>query len=537
MGADIVFLNGEIITVDQDNNILQSIAINKNKIIAVGSNQEINPYIVENTRVIDLEGRTVLPGFIDSHLHVLSGTNKLGIDCKEQKITSIKNLLRALQRKKSETPKGQWIRASGFNEMSMLEERYPTIEELNDISNEHPIYISRTCNHISIVNNYALKLAGIDTNQIDSINNQIERDCKGTLTGRLIESANMKMFEAANYTDEELYKSFKLASDEFLSYGITSIHDAGGHGPNHFRNIYKSVKSGDMKVRVYAMICALNNSEEFVNKMIDAGIVTGIGDDRFRIGPAKIFIDGSSSGPTIATRKPYASNEKDYGILYYTQEEIDRILTKAHQMGFQITAHAQGDRAIEMILNSIEKLQTEFPRENCRHRIEHAGITEPDLQLRIKKLNVIPIPNPPFFYEFGEGYIKNYGERVDYMYPLRDYLNQSITAAAGSDCPVTSCNPLLGIHVAVNRKSKNGISVGENQRVNVLEAIRMYTWNGAYASFEEERKGSLEVGKLADLVVLDSSLLNTENEKIKDVNVTLTMVDGEIVFERNLVQN
>ncbi|WP_042347029.1 amidohydrolase [Bacillus massiliigorillae] len=536
MGADIVFLNGEIITVDSKNNVMQSIAIKKNKIIAVGSNQEINSYIDDGTKVINLEGKTVLPGFIDSHLHVLVGTNKLGIDCKEQNITSIKELLRDLQKKKLETPKGQWIRASGFNEMSMVEKRYPTIEELNDISNEHPIYISRTCNHISIVNNYALELAGMDTIQFDSSNNQIECNHNGKLTGRLIESANMKMFEASNYTDEELYKSFKLASDEFLSYGITSIHDAGGHGPNHFKTIFKSVKSGEMKVRVYAMICALNNSEEFVNKMIDAGIVTGIGDDRFRIGPAKIFLDGSSSGPTIATRKPYTSNEKDYGILYYTQEEIDRVLTRAHQNGFQITAHAQGDRAIEMLLNAIERLQTEFPREDCRHRIEHAGIAEPDLQLRMKKLNVIPIPNPPFFYEFGEGYIQNYGDRVDYMYPLHDYVNQGIVAAAGSDCPVTSCNPLLGIHVAVNRKSKNGISVGDRQRVNLLDAIRMYTWNGAYASFEEDRKGSLEVGKLADLVVLDSSLLKTEDKNIKDIKASMTMVDGEIVFERKLVQ-
>lgn len=533
MAADIVFLNGEVITVDHENNVEQSIAIKGNKIIAVGSNQDISSYITEKTKVIDLHGKTVFPGFIDSHLHILHGTNKLGVDCKELQIKSIKDLLKALKSKKLETPTGQWIRASGFNEMTILEGRYPTIDELDEISKEHPIYISRTCNHICVVNSKALEIAGINEKTTDFGNDQIERDHTGKLTGRLIESANMKMGEVAKYSGEELLRSFKLASDEFLSFGITSIHDAGGHGPDHFRNIFMAVQSGDIRVRVYAMVCALNNSEEFVDKMIDAGIVTGIGDDKFRVGPAKIFTDGSSSGPTIATRKPYTSNPNDYGILYYTQEEIDKILTKAHQKGFQITAHAQGDRAIEMVLNSIESLQKKYPRKNCRHRIEHAGITEPDLQERMKELDVIPIPNPPFFYEFGEGYIKNYGERVNHMYPLRDFLNQEIIAAAGSDCPVTSCNPLLGIHVAVNRKSKNGINVGRNQRISVLEAIRMYTWNGAYASFEEERKGSLEVGKLADLVVLDNSILNTEEQNIKDLTVTMTIVDGEILFERS----
>ncbi|WJE54482.1 amidohydrolase [Bacillus cereus] len=532
MKADFIFINGEVITVNRANDVEEAIAIKGNRIIALGTNEDMKPYITENTKVIDLQEKSLLPGFIDSHLHILHGTNKLGVDCKEPHIKSIKDLIEALKVKKLETPKGQWIRASGFNEMAVLEGRYPTIGELDEVSKEHPIYVSRACNHICVVNSKALEIAGIDESTSNLDNAQIERDDAGKLTGRLIESANMKMLEVAKYTEEELLKAFKLASDDFLSYGITSIHDAGGHGPEHFRNIFKAVQVGDVRVRVYAMICALHNSEEFVDKMIDAGIVTGMGDDKFRIGPAKIFTDGSSSGPTIATRKPYTSNHADYGILYYTQEEIDRVLTRAHQKGFQITAHAQGDRAIEMVLNCIESAQQKYPRINCRHRIEHAGIAEPDLQERMKNLDVIPIPNPPFFYEFGEGYIKNYGERVNHMYPLRDYLNHEIIAAAGSDCPVISCNPLLGIHVAVNRKSKNGIDVGRNQRVSVLEAIRLYTWNGAYASFEEDRKGSLDVGKFADLIVLDKSILNTEEQNIKELVVNMTMIDGDVVFKR-----
>ncbi|MGC5327235.1 amidohydrolase [Brevibacillus sp. SYSU BS000544] len=530
MFHELVFLNGEVITVDQENSIAEAVAIQGNRIIAVGTNQEIKPYITAKTKVVDLQGKSILPGFIDAHLHILHGTNRMGINCKEPPIKSIKDLIECLKQKKSETAKGEWIRAFGFNEMSVDERRYPTIKELDEVSKDHPIFISRTCNHICVVNSKALEIAQIDETSFES--GQIEKDEHGNLTGRFIEGANMKMAEVAKYNETELLTAFKIASDEFLTNGITSIHDAGGHGPEHIRSIFKAVQNRDVRVRVYAMICTLNQSEVFVEKMIDTGIVTGLGDDRFRIGPAKIFTDGSSSGPTIATRKAYTSNPSDYGILYFTQEEIDRILIPAHQKGFQITAHAQGDRAIEMVLNCIEKAQNDFPRTDCRHRIEHAGIAEADLQERMKKLGVIPIPNPPFFYEFGEGYIKNYGDRVNQMYPLRDYIEQNIIAAAGSDCPVTSCNPLLGIHVAVNRKSKNGVEVGVNQRVSVLEAIRQYTWNGAYASFEEDRKGSIEAGKLADLVVLDRSILNTKDENIKDVIVDMTIVDGIIEYER-----
>lgn len=205
---------------------------------------------------------------------------------------------------------------------------------------------------------------------------------------------------------------------------------------------------------------------------------------------------------------------------------------EAHKKGFQITAHAQGDRAIEMVLNSIEQALQEYPRENHRHRIEHAGITEPDLQERMKELEIVPIPNPPFFYESGDGYLKNYGERVNYMYPVRNFIDRGIIAAASSDSPVTDCNPLLGIHVAVNRRSKLGQEVGSNQRIDVLEAIKLYTWNGAYASFEEDIKGSIEVGKLADFVVINSSILSTEESKIKDLSVEITVLDGKTVYQK-----
>lgn len=531
--ADLVFLNGEVITVDDRNRIAEAVAIEGNRIKVVGTNEEMKKFIGEKTKVIDLEGKSLLPGFIDSHLHLtMYGVNQQAVNCKADHIQSIGDILADLREKAKEIPKGGWIRAWGFNETKIKEKRYPTKEELDRISSEHPIIIVRTCGHISVVNSKALEIAKIDRTAPNPEGGFIERDARGNTTGRLVETAHMAMNEIAAYTEEELRKGMKTASDHFVASGITSVHEAGGFGPDNFRIMQQAAQSKDIRVRVYAMICTLNNSDRFVDDLMRAGVATGLGDHFFKIGPAKVFTDGSSTGPTIATRQPYTSDPENSGILYYSQEELDRILGQAHKKGYQITAHAQGDLAIEMVLNCIEKALNEQPRKDHRHRIEHAGIASADLQERMKKLGVIPIPNPPFFYEFGESYVKNYGSRVDDMYPLRDYIDNGIIAAAGSDCPVTHYNPLLGIHVAVNRKTASGQLVGGNQRVGVQEAIRAYTWNGAYASFEENVKGSIEEGKLADLVILNGSILSADPENIKDLSVQMTIIDGEVVFKK-----
>ncbi|WP_456959666.1 amidohydrolase [Lysinibacillus sp. TE18511] len=533
MEAEVVFINGEVITVDQKNTVTEAVAVKDNRIIFVGLNSEVNSFIGEKTSVIDLQGKTLLPGFIDSHIHLTYyGLNQLAINCKAEHIDSIKVLLDDLKKKSLETPKGEWIRAFGFNETAVKEMRYPTIDELNSISVEHPIMISRTCNHISVLNSKALELAQINENTPDPDGGVIERDLEGKLTGKLIEAANMEMSDVARHTEDEQRQAVKIASDHFIASGLTSVHDAGGQGPDSFRILQQAVKSRDIRVRVYAMICQINNSQEFVHKMMESGVVTGTGDERFKVGPAKMFTDGSSTGPTIATRKPYDSDPNNYGILYQSEEEIYEVLGEAHKKGYQLTVHAQGDKAIEMYLNCVEKAIEESPRTNHRHRIEHAGISSPDLQERMKKLGIIPIPNPPFPYEFGEIYVRHYGDRVQHMYAARDYIDQGIIAAGGSDAPVTDINPLLGIHVAVNRKSQSGMDIGSSQCISVMEAIKLYTWNGAYASFEEDIKGSIEVGKLADLVVLNDSILNVSPDQIKDLKVEKTMIDGEIIYSK-----
>lgn len=531
MHADHVFINGEVITVDPEDRVLQAAAVRGNEICAVGTTEEILRLRGPGTRVIDLQGSSLLPGFIDSHLHLmLHGTNYLGVDCKNG-VSSIGEISERLAGRAGETPPGEWVRGWGYNDQRLAEGRHPTREELDRVSTEHPILLTRTCNHISVANSRALELLGFTRDTPDPEGGEISRDANGDPDGVLKETAHMMAFQFSRYGEEEILEALRIADRDLASLGITSVHEAGGYGPDQMRVMQRAAAEGHLRVRVCAMVCSLHESEKFVEKMVGAGIVTGLGDERFRIGPAKIFTDGASSGPTCATREPYTSDPTNTGILYYTQEEVDAILGEAHRHGFQITAHAIGDRGVEIVVNCIEKALREHPREDHRHRIEHAGMVPPDLMHRIKNLGIIPIPNPAFFYEFGEGYIKNYGDRVEHMFPMADYVEQGVVAAAGSDSPVTFANPMQGIYCAITRKTASGTPVGERQKVSILDAIRAFTLNGAYATFEEDRKGSIEPGKLADLAVLDGSILSAAPEDILSMQPTLTMIGGEIVYE------
>ena len=296
--------------------------------------------------------------------------------------------------------------------------------------------------------------------------------------------------------------------------------------------IKKSIETKGIQLRIYAMIGSLTDSESFIDAIMESDVKTGDGDEWLKIGPAKLFTDGSSTGPTIGTREGYTSDKNNKGVLYYQQGELNECLGKAHELGFQITAHAQGDRAVEMMLNCIENALIKHPRLNHRHRIEHAGIAPEDLQIRMKELDVIPIPNPAFIYMNGESYVKNYGDRVNKMYPVRDYIDKGIIAPIASDAPVVGVNPFLGIHAAVNRLSREGNGVGTDQSISLMQGIEAYTKHAAYASFDEDVKGSLKPGMLADLIVLDRNIFKAPIEEIKDIQVELTMIDGEIVFER-----
>ncbi|WHY91666.1 amidohydrolase [Neobacillus cucumis] len=535
MVSNYLFINGEVITVNQKDEIHRAVAVKGREIIAVGSTEEILRLKDDDSKVIDLNGRTLLPGFIESHLHIsLYGTNQLSVSCKDESVQSISDLLEKLKEKAKETPKGEWVRAWGYNDQTIADGRFPTKEELDTVSTEHPIMVVRACNHISTVNSLGLQIASIDKNTPDPEGGKIVRGADGEPNGLLLENAHMQVFQIAGFTRDELQKAHSIASGDFAKKGITSIHDATGYGVSNIEALKQDSESGVIKQRVYAMVGALNEPEKVIKHFLATDLKTKDGNDRFKYGPVKLFLDGSSSGPTIWTREPYDSDLNNYGIHYYQQEEIEEIFIPAHQKGWQITSHAQGDAAIDMLLTCIEKANSLYPREDARHRIEHAGIAQPDLIERMKKQGVIPTPNPAFFFEYGDIYSKNYGKRSSQMYPLHSYLEAGVPAAIASDCPVTDFNPLRGIHSAITRIAPSGSVLGEQERIGLLEAIRMITWNGAHASFSENETGSIEPGKLADIIILDRSILKAKTDEIPSIQVVYTMIDGEIVYSEQL---
>lgn len=534
--ADVIFFNGKVITVNKNDAVMSAVAVKGNKIIAVGSDDEIKMFAGGNTTAVDLAGRALVPGFIDSHIHYSLRGMKQGpvIDIDYDKAHSIKEIKELiLQAVKVKKP-GDWITLNGYDHNKLTEKRHPTREDLDEVAPNNPVRCTRCCAHMGVYNSLALKLGGIeDSSQFAPGEIVVEN---GKLTGLLKENAHMYMGQKVVFTDEQIMEGLLAADKLMMKNGITSVHDAGFDGSAAIRLIGKGTRSGALKTRIRIMIFDLAGKDPgkaLISNYIATGLTTNFGNEHFSIGPCKLMLDGSSSGPSSATKEPYSHDRDLKGILVWTQEEVDEWIAKIHNAGYQVTAHAVGDKAVEIIVNAIEKAMTANPRENCRHRIEHCGIVNPELLKRIKKYGIVPIANPGFIELNGTDYIRFYGDRVNYMFPCKSYIDEGIIAAIGSDTPVILENPMFGLYGAITRADgKTGDVVCEGQKIGILDAIRMYTYNGAYASFEENIKGSIETGKLADLVVLSENILETPANKIKEIKVDLTMIDGEIVYSR-----
>jgi predicted amidohydrolase YtcJ len=377
-----------------------------------------------------------------------------------------------------------------------------------------------------------LKEFQIDRHTPDPEGGRIERDNQGEPTGVLYEQAMLGIRMQTLPSASDLEKGMKLMNRDFLSLGITSVHDASGLNPEEIRIFQKGVAEGWIKVRLYLMFRSSGPSNQLGEIYLECGMLTGFGNERLRLGPYKLMLDGAGSGGSAAMRAPYPHTPSDYGILYMNQDELDKKVLKAHQAGYQIAIHAIGDQAIEMALSSFEKALRQHPRRDHRHRIEHCGFLDDSLIDKIHKLDVIPVSGLPFLYELGDTYIDIYGQdRLSRIYPLRSLLERGITTSLSSDAPVINPNPMHGIYAAIAHKTQSGQVIAPEEKVNLLQALRAYTLSGAYASFEEDIKGSIEVGKLADLIVLSRNILECPPEEILNTSVDLTMVDGVVVYQ------
>lgn len=534
--ADLIIRSGSVFTVNQTDDMAQAIAVRGGRILAVGTDQEILTYQGPKTRIIHAEGASVVPGFIDAHQHFLMyGLLDRGIlNVAHPRARSIIELQRLIREEAARKQPGEWIKLNGYDHNKLEEGRHPTREELDAAAPDHPVQLTRCCAHMGVYNSRALEITGVGDGSAYAPD-EVVRNEDGSLHGLLKETAHMDTSMKVGFTPEELLDGLMNADRIMAENGITSVHDAGSYNAQATAEIQEACRKGLIHTRIRPMIFDMFGKESgkaYIRSFIATGIHSGCGDDHFRVGPTKIMLDGSSSGPSCAVIEGYSHDPENHGIQVWQQDETDEIILEAHRAGFQVTAHAVGDKAVTIMLNAIEKAQRAFPRKDCRHRIEHCGITNPALIERIAELGVVPVSNPSFITINGSDYNRYYGDRVNHLFAMESYRRRGILTAIGSDAPITHPNPMNSFFGALNRRDiRTGDPVGLDQRIHVKDMVRMFTYNGAYASFEEDRKGSLEPGKLADIVILDRDLLRADPAHITDVKVRYTVIDGQIVYQ------
>jgi predicted amidohydrolase YtcJ len=535
LGADLLLLNGKIITVDPEDSIVEAVAIRGDRIIAVGKNIELKKLAAKGAKIIDLKGKLVLPGIIDSHTHPHNAAmNFLEINCRGEGIKGIMNIQSAVAKKAKSLGLGKWVRGSGYNDSKLFERRQITRKELDEAAPDNPVYIVSDTGHQAVVNSRALDIAGITRSTSDPAGGKIDRDTDGEANGLLYETATKLVSDKVpEYTVEQVKEGLGQLWDQFAEWGITSTHDASGQMLG-IRGYQELLAEGVRKVRVSLMVSLRPwhaGTEDMLSAMSSLGIESGFGDEWLRIMSLKIMGDGSGAGGTAGVYTPQNRGPKGLGLMTTSPEDMERIVLAAHEAGLRVSIHSIGDRGIDIALDCFEKAQKAKPVKDMRHRIEHNSCCTPKQLRRIKKLGVVPSSSIGYMYGLGDQYAENFGpKRSRWLHPHKTMKAMGIIAGGNSDCPVTFYSPWTQIYSAVTRKTSSGQVIGPEEAISVLDAIRVYTLNGAYLSKEEDMKGSIEAGKLADLIVLDRDILSIPSDEIKEVKVLTTIVGGKVVY-------
>ena len=536
--APVVFFNGNVITMDEQHPRARSLVVLNDRIVAVGDGEM--PEWGAAPR-FNLGGLTVVPGFNDAHNHMLNfGLSLEHLDVGHPAAANIRDILRLVRERAATVPPGEWILARNYDENKLVEKRPPTRYELDSASPRHPVLITQNSGHMCVLNTLGLQMSGITDETPDPEGGRIVRDDAGRATGLLQERAQ-RLVEARSRQPglAEMKKALGLAGRQYLSEGITSTQEAGvgAFSPQQVRAFVEARREGLLDVRVYMMISAEifrhipGQAPEPAHFGLDLGLATGFGDEWLKIGPMKIFADGSLVGRTCAMNEPYANEPQNTGFFAGDVEKLRQAILDAHESGWQVAVHAIGDRAISTILDIYEEALSTAPRPGSRHRIEHCGVLNARLIERIRRLKVIPVPQQPFISQLGDGFRRVLGEeRTKLCYPMKSLLQAGIVVPGSSDRPVVLGAPLLGIHDAVNQTTASGQPYVPEEAVQPEEALRFYTVGSAYASFEERVKGSLTPGRLADFVVLDRDPTTVNKSEIRQIKVLCTVVGGKARF-------
>jgi predicted amidohydrolase YtcJ len=531
--ADLVLTNGNIITLRTGGDRAQAVAIGGGKILAAGDNAAIQKYVGAATKVVDLHGQTVVPGFNDVHQHPapLYSWDKPYATLELDTVSSMANLIDLLKRKAAITPKGMLIRGVAYNEFKLGAQ--PTRDFLDKASTDHPILITHASGHLSAANSYMLRISGITRDSKDPPGGALERDASGEPDGIIKESArglltHDRSIDPPKPTADEELDGYRRYFRALLASGLTSIGDCWTT-PAKVK-IYQTLVAEGFPIRFNCYI-----GMDYLDQVLD-GRIPRLHTEFLRIDGIKIFHGNSLSGKTCWLYEPYdtinpVSGKKDYyGIPpARSQASLDSLVVRINHAGLQIACHSNGDREIEMVLTAYERAQKADPHPGIRNRIEHCSITNMAILDRLSKDSVIPVFHS-YANELGDQ-LRVYGpERLSMIMPTRTAIDMDIPFAMHSDYPISRFEPMKRLDGAVNRKARSGVVIGAGQRIGVEEAIKAYTVGGAYTSHEEGVKGRVVAGQFADLVVLDKDPTAIDPAGLPGVGVTMTIVGGKVVF-------
>ncbi|WP_286229895.1 amidohydrolase [Neobacillus mesonae] len=540
LAPDTIYFNGKVITMDEDAANAEAVAVKDGKIIAVGSNNEISKLKGSSTKIVDLKNKILLPGFYDAHSHFpstgMDGTVQVNLNSPPVgPIKTIDDLIIALKDRGMETHEGEWILGRGYDQTLLAEKRHPTRDDLDKVSTELPIYIAHTSGHLAVANSAALKIAGITKGTPNPSGGVIVKDPKtGEPTGVLEESAmGLVSKHIPNVTEEENLAAFKKAVQDYISKGVTTSIIAGA-SKQGLVDLQKYQKQGLLPLRVTAMGSGWGG---VISPGELGGFVTGFGSDMLKLGPVKMSHDGSIQGYTGYLSQPYhvpPGDDPNYrGYPAQSREELTKRVVELHKAGYQIAIHGNGDAAIDDILYAYRTAQEKYPRKDARHRIEHSQMARLDQLDQMKELGVTPSYFVSHTFFWGDQHRDTFmgPERAAMMSPLKSSIERGIKFSIHLDTHITPMDPLQAVWSAVNRISRSGQVIGPDQRITPLQALRAVTSDAAWQNFEENIKGSIEIGKYADFVILQENPLTIDPVKIKDIKVLKTIVNDKVIYE------
>jgi predicted amidohydrolase YtcJ len=543
--ADVVYTNAQVVTMEEDQPTAEAVATKWDKIIAVGSNASIQSLAGPDTQTVDLGNRTMLPGLIEphNHFHKYGYVALLWVDLQSPpmgQITTMNELIEALRETADKTPKGQWVCGRGYDDTLISEKRHPTRHDLDKVSTEHPVWIVHTSGHFSSANSKALEIGGITRDTPQPSGGVIRKDLKTGEPDGVLEERPAQILVARHLpplTMEQRLEGIDLAAKNFLKTGVTSTYDAGVVFPGEDRieivAFQKAITQGILPIRTTMMV----GIDFLLGEGDGASYLTGFGDPRLKIGPAKIIVDGSIQGYTGWLTRPYHvpfREDPSYcGYPVTSPEQLNPLVLEAQKAGLQVAAHGNGDAAIDAILEAYRLAREASPRPDTRHRIEHCQTVREDQLDTIAAQGVSPSFFVSHTYYWGDRHKAIFlgPERATRISPLKSAVNRGIRFSIHSDSPVTPVSPLFCVFAAVNRITKEGEVLGPEFRLTPEEALRAVTIDAAWQNFDEDIKGSIRPGKLADFTILAEHPYHVPPETIKDIRVDKVVIGGQLGYE------